>query len=402
MLNWFARNIGEDCISSENTELLCYSSDASQIDGKTSLVVRPKDIKQLHQIILFMKRNKSPLTLRGGGTGLRGGAVPDNSTIIDLVHLNKILELKEDSVRVEPGMTLYSLNEELKKKGKMFPITPLSHKSCTIGGMIATNASTIGASAYGKTGNWIIDVDIIDGEGRYKRAELREIVGKEGTTGVIVSARLKIIDIPKMELEMREFDYVNELVFKLKELIDANSVLFVNQKAAQISGIGSSNYLLIENRGKQEDMISARIIKDSDSYDELEEAMPRPKEKAEKNKLLEMNRSIYDSLVKEGYIFMEDVKISSENMERFLVFLEKNDIPALGPVMSGVVYPFLKDRSSSKKLYEVVKNFGGSVLGSYGAGIEKKDYVSIETKQKTKQLRQNYDPENIINRGLII
>jgi len=373
LINWFKRNIGEENASEEKAERLCYSTDASKIKGKTILVIRPETTKQIHHSILFLKRNRKTVTIRGGGTGLRGGCVPEDSVVLDTSRMNKISEVGRDYARVEPGVTLSKLNNRLKKAGKYFPVSPYSQETCTLGGMIATNALGRDSLKYGRTGNWVMEVEIIDGEGRYRKAELGDVVGKEGTTGIIISAKLKIIDLPKKKkITIYKFDYITELVFKLKEIKEANSVEFVNKKAATLSGMEPKNYLVIETEAGNEE---------------------------EEGNLIE---EIYSSLASQGYTLVEDPKIPTQGIEKFLIWLEKNDIPAFGPIMSGIIHPVFKSRAMLGKLYDVVEEVDGEIVGNYGIGMIKKEYASSEIRKRIKELKKKYDPDNVINRGKII
>ena len=373
MINWFKRTIGEEFASEELSTKLVYNSDASQIEGKSVLVVRPGDAKDVHQILLFVKRNHSSITIRGGGTGLVGSCVPENNIVMDMSRMNKILEINNEYVTVEPGIVLDDLNKQLGNK--FFPVNPSSSKACTIGGMIACNAVGLKAVKYGKTGNWVKEVEIIDGDGRYRKAELKDVIGKEGVTGVIISAKLKIIDkSKKVKVELLDFDTLEEIMFKLKEIEDVNAVEFINKQAAKIIGLEEKNYLLIES--------------DSDINEGLE--------------LWEFRNNLYPKLAKEGYILIEDPKIPLEKMEKFLRWLEDNNIPSFGHIMYGIIHPCFIDNTKLDELYDKVDELNGEVSGEHGIGIRKKQYTSKEFRENIKNLKMKYDRDNIINRGKLI
>jgi len=373
MINWFKRNIGEEYVSEEDASKMIYSSDASQIEGKTVLVVRPGDAKEVHQIILFVKRNHANIVIRGGGTGLVGGAVPENSVVLDLSRMNKILVHGIDFVIVEPGVILGDLNDILGDK--MFPVIPASYKSCTIGGMIATNAVGTRAVKYGKTGNWVREVEIIDGDGRSRKANLDDVIGKEGVTGVIVSAKLRIINKPKKrKVEMFKLDYLQEIMFKLREFEDVSAVEFINKKAAIISGLEEKYYLIVEKEDEEEG---------GSEYWKIRE-------------------DLYPKLASSGYPIIEDPKIDLANMEKFLKWLDENDIPSFGHISMGIIHPCFENENKLEELYDMVSDLGGAVSGEHGIGIKKKRFASKEFKENIKKLKIKYDRDSVFNRGKLI
>jgi len=372
MISWFKRNIGEENVSEEDSAKVIYNSDASQIEGKTVLVVRPGNAKEVHQIILFVKRNHSNIVIRGGGTGLVGGAVPENSVVMDLSRMNKVLTQGIDFVVVEPGVILDDLNTLLGDK--MFPVIPASYKACTVGGMIATNAVGTRAIKYGKTGNWIREVEIIDGAGRSRKANLDDVIGKEGSTGVIVSAKLRIINKPKRrKFEMFGFEYLQEVMFKLKEFEDVSAVEFINKKAAKIAGLEEKYYLIIE---KEDDVGGSEYW--------------------------EIREGLYPKLASSGYPVIEDPKISLSNMETFLKWIDDHDIPAFGHIMVGIIHPCFKNEEKLEELYDFVSDLGGDVSGEHGIGIKKKRFASKEFKERIKKLKIKYDRDSVFNRGKLI
>ena len=373
MINWFKRNIGEEYVSEEEASKVVYNSDASQIQGKTVLVVRPGNAKEVHQIILFVKRNHGNIVIRGGGTGLVGGSVPENSVVMDLSRMNKILDRGIDYVVVEPGVILEDLNKNLDDK--FFPVIPASYKSCTIGGMIATNAVGMRAVKYGNTGNWVRELEIIDGDARLRKADLNEVIGKEGVTGVIIGAKLKIIDKPKKrKVEMFSFDYLQEVMFKLKEFEDVSAVEFINKEAAKLAGLESKYYLIVEKEDEGEG---------GEEFWKLRE-------------------DLYPKLASKGFHIIEDPKISMQVMESFLKWLDDNKIPSFGHIMVGIIHPCFENEDKLEDMYELVNELHGEVSGEHGIGIKKKNYVNKEFKVNIKKLKTKYDRDFVFNRGKLI
>ena len=192
MKNWFEKTVGKENVSEEISDKEVYGTDSSRIKGNARLVVWVENAKQIHQIILFAKRNKIDLVARGGGTNLVGGCVPENSVVIDFSKMNKILEVGRDFAVVEPGIIVDELNSKLKDK--MFPVIPLSSDIATIGGLVAMNAGSPRSFKYGRVEDWVLGAEIIDGSGRSKDLK-SEIVGSEGCLGLITKIKLKLCNI---------------------------------------------------------------------------------------------------------------------------------------------------------------------------------------------------------------
>jgi len=130
-----------------------YSTDASIYEIEPILVCYPKDELDVRGCLWFAQKNKVAVIARGGGSGLTGESL-GRAIIMDLtVHMKKIVELDKEhnTVTVETGLVLDSLNRALKPYGYRFGPDPSSSSRCTIGGMIANNASGARSLRFGDT-----------------------------------------------------------------------------------------------------------------------------------------------------------------------------------------------------------------------------------------------------------
>lgn len=199
-------------LSVSPSELYCYSADASQVKGMPDYVIRPKSVDEVSRIARIANENDIPVTARGAGTGLAGGAVPVRGGIVlDMSGMNRILEIDIDNIQVvvEPGVVQDALNELLISYDFFFPPNPGSSAMCTIGGMIASNSSGMRCVKYGTTRNYVRDLEVVLADGTiihtgskmlksaagYDLTQL--IIGSEGTLGIVTKAGLKIAPLPK-------------------------------------------------------------------------------------------------------------------------------------------------------------------------------------------------------------
>ncbi|WP_316559295.1 FAD-binding oxidoreductase [Methanimicrococcus stummii] len=206
------KNICKDRATAVPAELCCYGADGSQVKGKPDYVLFPKTTAEVSQILAYANTHLIPVTARGAGTGLAGGAVPVNGGILlDMSQMNQILSIDIDNIQVtvEPGIVADKLNEALKPYGFFFPPDPGSAATCTVGGQIANNASGMRCVKYGTTKNYVLNLEVVLADGSVINTGLnclksssgydlsRLLVGSEGTLGIITKAVLKIAPIPK-------------------------------------------------------------------------------------------------------------------------------------------------------------------------------------------------------------
>ena len=206
------REIAGDRVSASPTERYCYSCDASQIVGLPDYVVRPESTSQVSRLIRLCSERQIPVTARGAGTGLAGGASPvQGGIVLDMSGMNRILEIdiENQQVIVEPGVVHEKLNLALKPYGFFFPPDPGSSAMCTIGGMISYNSSGMRSVKYGTVRNYVLDLEVVLADGRVIHTGSRVLksaagydltrvfVGSEGTLGIITRAGLKIAPLPK-------------------------------------------------------------------------------------------------------------------------------------------------------------------------------------------------------------
>lgn len=194
------------------SELCCYASDASLVQGLPDYVVRPLNASEVSSILILCSELGIPVTPRGAGTGLSGGASPvKGGVILDMSGMNRVLEIdiKNLQVIVEPGVVQEKLNSALKPHGFFFPPDPGSSAMCTIGGMISYNSSGMRSVKYGTTRNYVLDLEVVLADGRIVHTGskvlkssagydlTRLFVGSEGTLGIITKVGLKIVPLPK-------------------------------------------------------------------------------------------------------------------------------------------------------------------------------------------------------------
>jgi FAD/FMN-containing dehydrogenase/Fe-S oxidoreductase len=138
-----------------------YSTDASIFEVRPAGVVVPRDEEDVAALVRYAHENGIPLIPRGAGTGLAGESL-GTGLVVDLSkHFRQIVEVGEDRVRVQPGVTWAALQSRLAKAGRRFAPDPASGAVCTIGGMLANDASGSRALRHGYTRDHVLSVRVV-------------------------------------------------------------------------------------------------------------------------------------------------------------------------------------------------------------------------------------------------
>jgi len=383
----YLKGIKKICRASETeAEKLVYGTDASRIKGQTILVAWPENAEQLQRLIRFVTREKISMTIRGGGTSLVGSAVPQNAVVVDMALFSRIkkIDLNKETATVEAGIVLDELNNLLKNYEYEFSSQPGSHAACTIGGMIATNAAGMLTLRHGRVIDQVLEISIIDGTGKsftIKGDEIKDFAGTEGSVAIILDAKLKINRKKELFDAVYEFDNITELLAKIDELknnAEVEALEYINKIAAKIAGIGSKDYLLVKYSSPRGNI-----------------------DKQKANEIWKLRENMYSVLVEAGFQRIEDPFIPEESIGKFILWLQEKNIPAYGHVSCGILHPhFRRSQRDLNDFMEVVKQLKGKLAAEHGIGILKKNIDMIFGQiKRIRDLKEKYDPFNILNRG---
>ncbi len=180
-------------------------------------VVRPRSAAEVAEVIKLANEHCFPVTPRGAGSGLSGGAVPIHGGVVLLTdRMNSILEIDAANmcVVVEPGVVTNEINQALKDYGLFYAGYPMSLETCYIGGNVAENAGGAKAVKYGVTGRYVIGLEVVTPTGGvinlggklvknvtgYDLVQL--MVGSEGTLGVVTKVTLKLLPLPRASVDL--------------------------------------------------------------------------------------------------------------------------------------------------------------------------------------------------------
>ena len=153
------RAVGRKWVLHAAEDLLVYEYDATIERGLPEAVVLPDSAEQVAEVVRIARRHEAPVTARGAGTGLSGGAIPcDGGVIIVTSRMKRILEVDaENRIAVlEPGVVNLDVSRAVAGHGLYYAPDPSSQKACTIGGNVAENAGGPHCLRYGTTTNHVL------------------------------------------------------------------------------------------------------------------------------------------------------------------------------------------------------------------------------------------------------
>jgi len=143
-----------------------FATDASLFRMVPMGIIAPVDTEDLLALVKYACANKIGLTGRGGGTGLSGESLTTELVVDFTRHFDRILEVKDESIRVQPGVVAQKVNQVLKPLGRRLAIDCASEASCTLGGMLATNASGTRVMKHGYLRQYVQQVHAVVGTGQ--------------------------------------------------------------------------------------------------------------------------------------------------------------------------------------------------------------------------------------------
>jgi glycolate oxidase len=201
----FEALLGKQNVFSDEADLQSYSYDSAVLNPVVpALVVRPTSTELLGRCVKMLYDNGIPMTVRGAGTNLSGGTIPDKSdTVVILTNaLTRILEINENDLYavVEPGVVTAQFAAEVAKRKLFYPPDPGSQAVSTIAGNIAENAGGLRGLKYGVTKDYVMGIEFFDATGEVVKSGSRTVkcvtgynlagmmVQSEGTLGVISQA----------------------------------------------------------------------------------------------------------------------------------------------------------------------------------------------------------------------
>ncbi len=440
---------GQDNYTEALIDLVSYSSDASDHRNRPEAAIWPKSADEISRIIKLANEHKFPVTARGAGTGMAGGAVSLNGgVVLDLSRMNRILEIciEDRLVKVEPGVVYADLQKALTPHGFFFPPDPASAKVCTLGGNVATNAGGIRGAKYGVTRDYVLGLEVVLPDGRIAHTGGRTMksssgldlsrlfVGSEGVLGIITQITLKINPQPRAsqtcQASFATLEQAGEAVSQIMrsgvlpavmEIMDANTVQVLREEGG-MDLPDARALLLVETDGftaaeaEYQMGVVAEVFKANQA-----QAIERAETEAQAQALWKARKAAGSTAARLApNNASEDVAVPISTLADFLrdlsARLEKYGLPfvVFGHAGDGNLHPKVmfhgddpeertKVKQAVQELFTLACQYNGTLTGEHGIGIDKAPFMGLEHDPVSMDLmriiKRSLDPNNILNPG---
>ena len=447
--------VGPDQVLLDKFELEPYSHDETEdLSFYPEVAVKPASTSEISEILKLCYDNNIPVTTRGGGTGLSGGALPVfGGVVLSTERLNRIIEIDKENfmVTVEPGVITHALHQALEAQGLFYPVDPASKESCTIGGNVAECSGGPRAVKYGVTRDYVYGLTCVLPDGKvfktggkllknvtgYNLAQL--IVGSEGTLCVVTEIILKVRPLPKYKRTLlAPFDSLEKAAQALTKIFMSGIIPaaaeFIEQAAIKAAEeklqrpfphSDSTALLLFEIDGDREDILDEQaerigeICVEHDAVDVF--VADNPERQAE---MWQMRRNIGEA-VKSIAIYKEEdtvvprakvpelVKKITEISKKYGILTISYGHAGDGNIHVNIIKKNISDDDWNNKLPHVIGELfrevvalGGSISGEHGIGWVQKNYLPLAISpveiELMRQIKKVFDPKGILNPGKLL
>jgi len=418
------------------------------------VVVKPETAEEISQILKLCNREMIPVTPRGAGTGLSGGALPVHAGIvISMQRFNKIIEIDERNLQaiVQPGVINQVFQEAVMEKNLFYPPDPASKGSCFLGGNLAESAGGPKAVKYGVTKDYVLNCEVVlpTGEIIWTGANVRKnstgynltqlMIGSEGTLGIITKIVFKLIPLPTENLLMLVPFYSAEkaceavaAIFRsgitpsALEFMERDCLEYV-MKHADIKiplKDGIQAHLLVEVDGNNKEMLFQDCEKITAVLEEHEcDEVMFADTAQQKADLWKARRSAGEAVKSHSIYKEEDTVVPRAELPKLLKGVKEIGAKygfrsvCYGHAGDGNLHVnIIKEEMSDddwknkvplgiREIFQLCIQLGGTISGEHGIGYVQKNYLDIAFNETQinllKGIKNLFDPKGILNPGKI-
>ncbi len=418
------------------------------------VVVKPRTVEEVAAIVKLCNEARIPVTPRGAGTGLSGGALPLHAgVVISMERFNQILEIDERNFQatVEPGVVNETFQNVVREKGLFYPPDPASKGSCFLGGNVAHASGGPRALKYGTTRDYVLNLEVVLPTGEiiwtgantlkystgYNLTHL--MIGSEGTLGIVTKIVLKLIRHPQQTLLMlAPFNSPEKACEAVNGIFlsggNPSACEFIEPEGFRLSAAmldmtftieaGVEAYLLIEVDGNDMDtmMKECEIISEVLYKHESGEVL-FAQTSNEKEYFWKLRRSIGEATKFNNTYKEEDTVVPRAELP--VLFHGVKEIGkrygfrtvCYGHAGDGNLHVnILKDQLSNEfwnndihkaiiEIFTLCKQLKGTISGEHGIGLVQRPYMQVVMPEfqleLMRKIKKAFDPNGIFNPGKI-
>ncbi|OJV54704.1 MAG: FAD-binding oxidoreductase [Bacteroidetes bacterium 43-16] len=457
ILDYFKAILGVERVLTDRESLQQAGSDHTEdLVFLPEIVLQAQTTEEVSRILAYCNEHRLVITPRGAGTGLSGGCLPvQGSIVLDMRRMNQILEIDSENfqVTVEPGVITEVLQNAVQEHGLFYPVDPASKGSCFIGGNVAENSGGARALKYGVVKDYVLNLEIVlpDGSVMWTGANTLKnatgynltqlIVGSEGTLAVITKIVLKLLPQPTKDLLILVPFYSAEEACRAVNKVflagyDPSALEFMERDAILAAQKFIDDYsipvpeeiqahLLIEVNGNEETYLMQEIegiVQVLEQFNTGEVLFADNQN--DKDKLWRLRRVTGEAAKGSSVYKEEDTVVPRAKLPQLLA-----KVKALGKEygFDSICYGHAGDGNlhvnivknnmpedawhnelpkAIRELFLYTKSLGGTLSGEHGIGYVQKQYMDIAFSavalELMRQIKKVFDPNDILNPGKIL
>jgi len=437
----------------QKEDLFRFSHDETEdLHFYPEVVALPQNAEEVAELVKICSTYLIPITPRGAGTSLSGGALPIyGGLVICMERMNRLIEIDERNLQasVESGLITEELINAAAEKGLFYPVDPASKGSCFIGGNVSHCSGGPQVVKYGTIREYILNLQVVLPSGEiiwtgantlkyssgYNLTQL--LIGAEGTLGIITQVVVKLIPKPKDNMLMLASFPSNESACEAVSAIfragqTPSSLEFMERKGVEwviehdnfsfILVDGIEAFLLIEVNGDNQDNLLQQceqiniVLEENNCADVL-----LADTSAQKEVLWAMRRTMAVSVKSNSIYKEEDTVVPRAELPKLIKGIKEIgkrygfESVCYGHAGDGnlhvnIIKSTMNDEDWNNKLPSGIKEIfnltialGGTISGEHGIGYVQKDYMSLKFSEThialMKGIKQVFDPKGIMNPG---
>ena len=414
--------------------------------GRPLAIVHAETVAHVQQTLRIATATRTPVVVRGAGTGLAGAAnAGAGEIVLSTRRMDAVVEIRPDDLLavVEPGILNAELNRLLAEHGVWWAPDPASREISTVGGNIATGAGGLLCAKYGVVRDAVLGVDLVLADGRLLHLGHRSVkgvtgldltslvIGSEGTLGVIVGATLKLrrlvagatCTVTAIFPDVRRAAAASAAVTAsgvqpaIMELMDAASLAAVHALLDLTPPPPGAAQLTIQTDGPAA-IAEADTIATLLRAHEGETVVSHDHDEGER--LLAIRRSMHAAMTTLGTTLIEDVSVPRSAMPEMFDEIARIErefgltIPTVAHAGDGNLHPnFIFEGpetpaniwAAADELFRAAIRLGGTLTGEHGIGVLKRrwlvDELGSDQWELQRQIVRVFDPHGILNPGKV-
>lgn len=446
--------VGADHVLTREPDLLRYGRDETEdLQYRAEVAVKVGSTAEVQAVMRLSNETGVPVTPRGAGTGLSGGALPVfGGIVLSIERMNEILEIDEANlaVRVQPGVITQVLQETVEELGLYYPPDPASRGSCLIGGNIAENSGGPHCVKYGLTKDYVLSLEAVLPNGDVFRTggKLRKdvagynlsqlLVGSEGTLAIVTEATLRLIPLPPHKrVLLAAFDSLDTAADAMVAVHRSRitpSTLEIIEKAAleaaqehlgrPVPYVEAEAQILIEVDGFDEASVErdlmrvGEVLLEAGALDAMLADTP-----AKEDELWSVRRCLGEAVKKVAAYVECDTAVPPSHVPELLRGVREAAATygirqiSYGHAGDGNIHVnVLTDSSDHEErerslrpaieaIFKVATSLGGTITGEHGVGCSQSRYLPMcrdaVAMAVMRRIKDAFDPKGLLNPGKV-